>query len=180
MKNLIVTSLICLLSVWSLTNVAQADRDAVEPPERQDIDPAPIPVETAFATIDITIDPKGQPLGAYQFEMTVNHGAFMVVGIEAGEHAAFDHGRPPYYDRKVDQQHTDRLIVAEYARPKHAAKDLPTTPTRVVTVHFAILEHAVGPGPQTLQLTLTTAGNAAGERIDADISYTFRTPERPE
>ena len=36
------------------------------------------------------------------------------------------------------------------------------------------------PAPEPLiQLKLIAAGNADGERIDADVSYSCRTPERP-
>ena len=180
MKILIVTSLILLCSAWGLTNVAQANRDAVEPPEFRDVGPAPVPVQSTFLTIDITIDPQGQPLAAYQFEMISPDTSFTVVGVEAGEHAAFDHGRPPYFDAVAQADQTDRLILAEYAKPDLAADQLPAEAIRVVTVHAMVpIEDGQAPEP-LIQLTLITAGNADGERIDAKVSYTFRTPERPE
>lgn len=138
---------------------------------------------TTFFTIDITIDPKGQSLGAFQFEMISPDTTFSVVGVEAGDHDAFNHGRPPYFDPVAQQDQTDRLILAEYAKTDLAADQLPNAAVRVATVHvmLTIPEHDQPEPPEPLiQLTLTGAGNAEGERIDAQISYTFRTPERPE
>lgn len=133
-----------------------------------------------FLTIDITIDPQGQPLGAYQFELTSPDTTFSVVGVEAGEHDAFNHGRPPYFDPIAQADQTDRLILAEYAKPDLAADLLPTEAVRVATIHVMVpIEDGDAPEP-LIQLTLTAAGNADGERIDAKVSYTFRTPERPE
>ena len=134
---------------------------------------------TAFATIDITIDPQGQPLGAYQFELTSEDTSFTVVGVEAGEHEAFDHGRPPYFDPIATQGKTDRLILAEYARPTLDADQLPTDAIRVATIHVMFSGQLGKDEQPTIQLKLITAGNADGERIDAQISHTFRTPERP-
>lgn len=135
---------------------------------------------TTFATIDITIDPLGQALGAYQFELTTEDATFTVVGVEAGDHAAFDRGRPPYFDPIATQGETDRLILAEYAKPALDADQLPNDATRIATVHVMFIAQPGEDEPPTIQLTLTAAGNADGERIDAKISYSFRTPERPE
>lgn len=135
---------------------------------------------TTFATIDISIDPLGQPLAAFQFEVTSEDTSFTVVGVEAGEHDAFDHGRPPYFDPVATQGETDRLILAEYARPAIVAEQLPRDAIRAATVHVMFTGPLDEQEQPAIQLTLTAAGNAAGERIDAEISYTFRTPERPQ
>eukprot|EP00752_Nemacystus_decipiens_P013707 g12160.t1 len=128
--------------------------------------------QTNFLTIDLTIDPKGQPLGAYQIEMTSPDTAFTVVGVEAGEaseHPAFDHGRPPYFDPIAQQDGTDRLIVAEYAKPRLDADQLPSEAVRIVTIHVMLPAMPEDGAPEPLiQLTLLAAGNADGERIDAD------------
>ena len=180
MKTLITTGLIILLVVWGLTNVAWADRDAGLPPEIRNVSPVPVQASPIiFATIEITIDPLGQPLGAYQFEMTSDDTSFTVVGVEAGEHAAFDHGRPPYFDPVAKQGETDRLILAEYARPALGVDQLPTEAVRVATVHVMFDGPVQDNEQPAIQFNLTAAGSADGERIDADISYTFRTPERP-
>ena len=180
MKQWAVTILILSLGVLGAASVAQADRDRVDPDDVVE----PAQSGPTFFTIDLTIDPKGNPLGAFQIEMTSPDTTFSVVGVEAGEHAAFDHGRPPYFDPVAQQDGTDRLIVAEYAKPELNADDLPTDAVHVVTVHaMVVVTDEEAPEP-LIQLKLLAAGNADGERIDADVSYSFRTPaaapERPE
>ena len=179
MKRSVVAILILTLSVLGLTRIAQADRHAQQPPVVEQR----IPAETTFLAIDITIDPQGQPLGAFQFELTATDASFTVAGVESGGHPAFDHDRPPYFDPVAQQGKIDRLILAEYAKPELAADQLPTDAVRVATVHVMLtLPEFDQPEPHEplIQLTLTTAGNAEGERIDANISYQFRTPERPQ
>lgn len=134
--------------------------------------PAPV-----FQTIQVTIDPQGKPLGAYQFELTAEKGTFTVVGLEAGDHPAFDHDRPPYFDRSTLQRGTDRLIVAEYARPDVKTHALPTKPVHLVTVHV-MSDAPIGTEQNDIELKLITAGDADGQLIDATVSYTI--PERPE
>lgn len=180
MKTFIVTIVILLLSAWGVTNVALADRDADQPPEFNDVGPAIAQPGPTFLTIDITIDPQGQSLGAFQFEMTSPDPSFSFVGVEAGEHDAFNHGRPPYFDPIAIQGENDRLILAEYAKPALDNNELPTNAVRVATVYVVVtLTDDEAPEP-LIQLTLTAAGNADGERIDAKASYSFRTLERPQ
>lgn len=180
MKTLIVIAMLSgLLGTTALNAppLAEGPGEGAEAPKviEQAFNPGP-----AFLTIDITLDPLGQPLGAYQFEMTSPDTSFTVVGVEAGEHAAFDHGRPPYFDPIAQRDQTDRLILAEYAKPDLKADQLPTQAVRVATVHVMVtLTDDEAPEP-LIQLTLTAAGNADGQRIDAKASYSFRTPERPE
>ena len=177
MKQWIATILILSLGVLGLAGIAQADRDRIDPANVDE----PVQSGPTFLTIDLTIDPKGQPLGAFQVEMTSPDTTFAVVGVEAGEHDAFDHGRPPYFDPVAQQDGTDRLVLAEYARPELKADRLPTGPVRIATVHVMMPAAPADGAPEPLiQLTLTAAGNADGERIDAQASYSFRTPERPQ
>jgi hypothetical protein len=176
MKQLLLSILVLVLCVLGLSNVAQADREAPQPP----IEDGLIPAGTTFLTIDISIDPDGQPLGAFQFELTSDNASFTVVGVEAGEHVAFDHGRPPYFDPVAHQDGTDRLVIAEYAKPELKADQLPTQAVRVATVHVMFSGPLQEHENPTIQLNLTAAGDADGERIDAKASYSFRTPERPE
>lgn len=176
MKALKWTIAALLLSTWALVNIAQADRHD----EQTALQDGLIPAGITFLTLDITLDPKGQPLGAYQFELTSENASFTVIGVEAGEHDAFNHGRPPYFDPVAKQNKIDHLVLAEYAKPNLTANQLPTDAVRVATVHVMFTDQPNEDEPPTIQLTLTTAGNAEGERIDAAASYTFRTPERPE
>ncbi|MEM6257014.1 MAG: hypothetical protein AAGI37_01715 [Planctomycetota bacterium] len=180
MKTTLATIAILLLSAWGLTSVAQADRHDEVPPEFQDIGPAPVPAGTTFLTIDITVDPQGQPLGAYQFELTSDNAGFTVIGVEGGDHEAFDHGRPPYFDPVAQQGEIDRLVLAEYAKPALDAEQFPTEAVRVATVHVMFIGPVHEHDSPTIDLALTAAGNAEGERIDATVSHTFRNPERPD
>lgn len=142
-----------------------------------------VDADTTFATIDITVDPQGQPLAAYQFKLTSADTTFTVVGVEGGEHAAYDHGRPPYFDPVAKQGETDHLILAEYALPQLEADALPTEAIRVATVHVLFAGPPRENDDPTIRLTLIAAGNAEGQRIDAQLSHSFRTPgpapERP-
>ena len=149
-------------------------------PQGRGVQNEPADNATTFLTIDIIIDPKGKPLGAYQFELTTKGATFFIVGIEAGEHAAFDHDRPPYYDRTADHRNVDRLIVGEYALPDLDAEALPTGPVRVATIHAVFDRHELAQGPITFNLKLTAAGDADAKPIDATATYRFRNPERSE
>ena len=180
MKRAIVSILILALCVLGLATSVQADRETI--PQNHDgvsISDSLVHAGTTFLTLDILIDPKGQLLAAYQFELTSDNASFTVVGVEAGDHAAFDHGRPPYFDPVAKQGETDRLILAEYAKPGLIAEQLPAQAVRVATVQVAFtgpLQEHNGPA---ISLKLIAAGNAAGERIDATASHMLRNPERP-
>lgn len=180
MKIIGFTFVALLLSAWALSNIAQAERHE----EQLALQDGLIPAGTTFLTLDVTVDPQGETLGAYQFELTSENTSFTVVGVEAGEHLAFDHGRPPYFDPVAKQGETDRLILAEYARPGLADDQLPTQATRVATVHVMFTGPLHEHDKPAMTLKLTAAGNAAAKRIDAQISYSFRppaiAPERPQ
>src|SRR4051812_33346694 len=59
--------------------------------------PAPPAGPSRFTAVDLFIDPKGQPLAAYQLEFAAETSQISLVGIEAGESGPFAK-RPPYYD----------------------------------------------------------------------------------
>lgn len=118
-----------------------------------------------FEPIAVYVDPKGRPLGAYQFELTTTRGSVQVVGLENGEHAAFDD--PPYYDRRaVDAGRADRLIVADF-RADLSADELPTRRVRVATVHVMVTSR-IDP---VYQVKLMAAADEAGRPIDADVTF---------
>ena len=121
-----------------------------------------------FATITITIDPKGSPLAAYQFEITSDQ-AFMVVGLDNAGHRVFD--GPPHYDRSADGSQIDKLIVADFST--WPGDELLADSQAVAVIHVAL----EGTDPN-LSLELTAAADANGQRIDADISYKIQLPER--
>lgn len=127
-----------------------------------------------FATITVTIDPKGAPLAAYQFEITADH-AFTVVGLDNAGHPSFSD--PPRYDRAAAADGTDRLIIADYATL--AAGQLVAKPQRVAVIHAAFTLDDAGQLADGISLTLTAAADPAGNRIDADITYDLHLAERP-
>lgn len=171
MKTLLAITFATLMGTTALSPTL------ADPPAQPPVEDGPVLAETQFMAVDIVIDPQGNSLGAYQFEMTSPDASFTVVGVEAGNHEAFDHGRPPYFDPVATQNNTVRLVVAEYAVPKLDDQQLPTQPVLVATVHVMF----TGPLQEQpdLKLTLITAGNADGEPIDAKTSHTFRNHERP-
>ena len=188
MKTLIAIMLMSLLSTTALNSPPLREGPEEVPGKipGEGVDPiepagqAARPAATTFTTIDIIIDPQGQALGAYQFELTSEDAAFTVVGVEAGEHEAFNHGRPPYFDPVAKQGETDRVVLAEYALPTLDAGQLPTDAVRVARIHVEFAGQQNQDEQPAIQLKLTTAGNADGEPINAQISYSFRTPERPQ
>ncbi len=142
--------------------------------------PGAIQTQTTFATIKITIDPLGKPLGAYQFQLTSPDASFKVLGVEGGGHPAFDHGRPPYFDPVVREAGADRLILAEYALPRLDAEQLPSEPVLIARVAVLFDQPIDADEPPAINLLLTTAGDADGNKIQANLSHTLQIPERPE
>lgn len=163
---------------------AQAEIPALDQPA-EPAQPAiaaePIAVGPAlqFAIIDITIDPLGQPLAAYQFELTAPDASLKIIGVQGSDHPAYKRDRPPYFDPIVTQRNTDRLILADYALPQLDAAQLPDQPVVVARINV-VYEGPADADTPDLQLSLITAGNADGKKIQAKASYSFRTLERPE
>lgn len=114
-----------------------------------------------FAVLDIYVDSQSQALAAWQFELLDRNGHMQVVGVENGEHAAFDHA--PAYDRDaIDQNQAERIVVASFSLNQKS--QLPTGSTRVATIHVRL--H----GNPDYQLRLVNAGNHLGDAIPAEIS----------
>lgn len=153
-----------------------AEAKQAEPREPDNAAPA-----IHFAVITVSIDPKGTPLAAYQFELTAGH-AFTVVGLGNAENPSFP--GPPRYDRTADTDTTDRLIVADYSTT--AVGQLIAKPYPVATIHaaFTLLpgtdaDDALGQIADTIALTLTAAADTDGNRIDADLTFDLHPPQRP-
>jgi hypothetical protein len=117
--------------------------------------------QTRFVAMDLIIDPKGEPLAAYQIEITAPAGV-KIVGVEGGQHPEFR--KAPYYDPKAIQ--SDRLIVAAFSTAN--ATKLPSTATRVLTVH---LECTRDP---KLETTLKIAADPRGQKIPAQAQLSER------
>ena len=129
-----------------------------------------------FTPVHIYLDPGGEPLAAYQFELvcSVPAGAYpseednasrrhyepqiKIVGVEGGEHPAFKDA--PYYDPAALMN--DRIIIAAF----NTSRDLPTTRTRIATIHLQIPAEAE---PQ-YELKLVTAADANGEKLSVRIT----------
>ena len=110
-----------------------------------------------FEAVDVYVDPAGQPLAAYQFELTARGADVKIVGVEGGEHAAFK--EPPYYDPAALMG--GRVIIAAF----NTGHDLPRGRTRVATVHLRV----VG-GEAQYGIVLEAAAADGGGEIPAEIS----------
>jgi hypothetical protein len=134
----------------------------------------PIEPKIRFAPVHIYLDSGGAPLAAYQFELIVawgsrpwsqNHGQdaratgqVKIVGVEGGAHPAFREA--PYYDPAALMN--ERIVIAAF----HTGRDLPTGRTRIATIHLQI----PGDADPQYELNLTTAADAAGERLPVRIT----------
>jgi hypothetical protein len=116
-----------------------------------------------FLAMDVLIDPKGQPLAAYQLEIAAPPGV-KIVGVEGGEHPEFR--KAPYYDPKAIQN--ERVIVAAFTTAEQTK--LPRTQTRVLTLHLESVT------TQTLKLetTLRLTATPNGQKISSDITISER------
>ena len=117
------------------------------------------PPQTRFAAVDVVVDPKGQPLAAWQIEFTAEPGQISLVGVEAGEHPAYA-ARPPYYDPAALAGR--RIILGDFS----LAKDLPSAPTRVARLMLEIR------GPQQPQYVakLIAAADPDAKPIPATVT----------
>ncbi len=111
-----------------------------------------------FEHLDVYVDAGEQPLAAYQFELAAEVGDAKIVGLEGGEHPAFQ--SPPYYDPAALMH--NRVIVAAF----NTGLDLPRGRTRVARLHVQI----TGDRQPEFAIRLDAAGNAAGVRIPASVS----------
>jgi hypothetical protein len=113
---------------------------------------------TRFATLDVVLDPANRPLAAYQFDLRASHGNVKIVGIEGGDHPAYQDA--PYYDPAAMMN--DRVILAAYS----TNNDLPKTKTRVARIHIQI----EGPTQPEYTIELTTAAGSDGQPIEATVT----------
>ena len=151
------------------------DRPRIDTP---DVNPGTDPA-MGFATLELSVDPGGARLAAYQIEVRLADSAanedagFQVVGLEASDNPAFT--RTPYYDLDARTTTTDRLILAQYSTADRG--DLPTASFTVATAHLALTGDA-GAMPD-LRVTVTAAYDDAGKPVNATASYQLRAPTTP-
>ena len=117
-----------------------------------------------FTAVDVFIDPKGQPLAAYQLEFAAETGRISLVGVESGESGPYAK-RPPYYDPAALAGH--RIILGDYTLDPAA----PKTKTRVARLMLELR----GDAPPQYVTKLMTAANPDGQPIAAEISVTDTT-----
>jgi hypothetical protein len=126
--------------------------------------PAPEEGRSRFCAVDIYVDSGSTPLAAYQLEFAATNGVARIVGIEGGEHAAFR--QPPFYDPKAIQH--ERVIIASFSTA--SAAELPAGKTRIATIHY----QSTDTDAPRFELKLQTAGDAQGNQIAAQASFTER------
>jgi hypothetical protein len=120
---------------------------------------APAPEQAVrFAFVDAYIDPKGQPLAAYQFELTAHGADVTLVGVEGGEHPAYV--EPPYYDPKANVQ--NRIVIAAF----NTGDKLPRTRTRVARIMLRV----AGTLPPTYSAKIDAAASSDSKPVDAEIA----------
>jgi len=116
----------------------------------------PLMSSPRFAAVNVYIDPGGEPLAAYQFELTGQGAEVKLVGVEGGEHQAF--ADAPYYDPKANLR--NRIIVAAF----NTGENLPHRQTRVATVMVEVT------GPVRWLASLDVAAAPDAKHTDAAIS----------
>ncbi len=121
-----------------------------------------------FEALEVWIHSE-QPVAAWQFELRDANGHTTIVGVENGDSEAF--GDAPYYDRDaVASGDAERIVVADFS----LEDDLPSGYFRLATVHVM-----VDGGEPDFELTLVTATDRDGRRIDASISVREDTGRQP-
>jgi hypothetical protein len=111
-----------------------------------------------FEAIDVFVDSGTAPLAAYQFELASETPGVEIVGIEGGEHAAFE--EPPFYDPKA--MNNNRVILAAF----NTGNDLPSGRSRVARIHVQL----EGPGLKEYRTKLAVSATTDGTTIPATIS----------
>ena len=112
-----------------------------------------------FAPLHIYIDSDNKPLAAFQFELKAAAGQIKIVGVEGGQHKAFEEA--PYYDPTALLN--DRIIIAAF----DTGSELPKGRTRIATIHLQI----IGDAEPDYELMLTVAADADANEIPAKISF---------
>jgi|GEM_PF-6662897 len=153
--------------------VAQEAKTRAEPGEQREpaapesAEPTASSVAGVPLSFDVVLDPRDQPLAAYQVEIKADAapGMLTFAGVEGGEHAAFE--TPPRVDANAinaSQQPASRLIIAAF----DVGSELPARKTRVARVRVRWM----GPANQrpTLAARVIAAASVGGKPIDAGVT----------
>lgn len=112
-----------------------------------------------FAPVHVYIDSGRHSLGAFQFELRTVRGDVKIVGVEGGEHKAYN--QPPYYDPAALAN--NRIKIAAF----NTSDELPSGKSRVATLHLMI----TGSVEPEYKLDLTVSADADAEEIAAKITF---------
>jgi hypothetical protein len=144
------TSLIILICIFLIVPVLARQADEYETAVQQKV---------RFAQLHIYLDSGNRALAAYQFELKATAGQIKIVGVENGEHPAFE--EPPYYDPAALAH--DRIIIAAFSTDEN----LPKGRTRLTTIQLQI----IGDIEPEYALELIVVADANGNEIPAKITY---------
>lgn len=161
MKRASAILLVVALLVGAGIVLAQG-RDEAKPPT------SPAPAAVRFGHVDVFLDTANQSLAAYQCEITATAGDVTLVGIEGGEHPAFE--QPAYYDPKALGQ--NRIILGAF----NTGTDLPRGRTRVARLMVRI----TGDARPAFEATVQVAAAPDGKLTPATIFLSGPDPEGAE
>lgn len=147
MKKVIV---IVLLSISVIVPVLARQTDSGYPANQLNV---------RFSPLHIYIDSGHKSLAAYQFELKAAAGQVKIVGVEGGQHEAFEEA--PYYDPAALAN--DHIIIAAF----NTGSELPKGRTRIATIHLQI----IGDVEPDYELKLAVAADADANEIPAKISF---------
>jgi hypothetical protein len=127
-------------------------------------EPSTKPEAVTFEAMDLWIDSGGEPLAAYQVEITYDKSSVKIVGLEGGQTSAYTNA--PYYDR--DGFDSGRIVVAAFTTDE----DAPKGRTRVARIHLAV----AGKDEPDLAGKLMAAAKTGGKRITPEVEL-VSTPQ---
>lgn len=122
------------------------------------------PNTVRFVPVDIYADSDGAPLAGYHLSIDLEGSDAKIVGIENGEHAAFQ--KPPYYDPKA--LYSGKIIIAAISTAQ--AKDLPHGKHRLATLHLRVVGEL-----SDIRVQVLGASDADAKSIQLNIT----TQKRP-
>ena len=111
-----------------------------------------------FTYVDVMLDPKGQPLAAWQVEVAAEVGDISLVGVETGEHPAYAK-RPAYYDPAALKGR--RMIVGDFSLDAN----LPKAKTRVCRLMLEVR----GAAKPVYAAKVMAAADGEGKKIDVTV-----------
>lgn len=150
MKDLVTISIALL---WTWLSLSAQEPDAVASADA-----------SRFMVVEVQVDSGAERLAAYQLAFTSTNGAVKIVGIEGGEHPAFQ--QPPYYDPVAMQQ--DRVVIGAFSTAP--AGQLPSGVVRVASVHVMV----AGNGKPSFNTRIDAAATIDGRQIPVQISIKER------